>query len=161
MPVYAIDPHTGSAEQRERYGAVNTFAEFQQNIRSGGVEDVVRPLVATSRQAAETFSEPVELLFIDGAHDYDSVRDDFDRWSPKIIEGGCIAFHDTRKPGPRRVVQESICPSRGYADIDWVDSIIVVRKVTANSAVDRWRNRSVFLRRSFTRSCRRLLRRAS
>lgn len=38
----------------------------------------------------------IDLLFIDANHKYESVKADFDNWSPFIVEGtGIIAMHDT------------------------------------------------------------------
>lgn len=38
----------------------------------------------------------VDILHIDGMHDYDSVKRDYDTWSPKVKDGGIILFHDTK-----------------------------------------------------------------
>jgi predicted O-methyltransferase YrrM len=37
---------------------------------------------------------PYDFLFIDGDHTYDSVRRDWDNYSPMVREGGIIALHD-------------------------------------------------------------------
>jgi predicted O-methyltransferase YrrM len=37
---------------------------------------------------------PYDFLFIDGDHTYDSVRKDWDNYSPMVREGGIIALHD-------------------------------------------------------------------
>ena len=95
VKIYAIDPHTGDSKQRERLGKVWTFEEFERNIKSVEDDDVVIPIVKTSEEAAENFKEPVELIFIDGAHEYELIKLDFNLWFPKVIEGGIMAFHDT------------------------------------------------------------------
>lgn len=35
-----------------------------------------------------------DFIFIDGSHDYESVTEDFDNWSPLLKVGGELAFHD-------------------------------------------------------------------
>jgi cephalosporin hydroxylase len=36
----------------------------------------------------------IDFLFIDGDHTYEGVKDDFERYSPFVSDGGLIAFHD-------------------------------------------------------------------
>lgn len=144
--VVAIDPHTGASEQKARAATVWTFDEFRANLKSVGVEDMVRPIVATSSDAAADFNEPVELIFIDGAHEYDLVKMDFELWFPKVINGGVMAFHDTiGREGPRRVVEQMVFRSHRFRNVRFVDSMTVAEKVEQNTAAERLRNRYVLL----------------
>ena len=118
---------------------------------------IVKPIVKTSVSAAKSFHEPVELVFIDGAHEYRQVKADFEAWFPKVIDGGTMAFHDTTFwPGPRRVVKESLFNSRRFKDIGFIDSITFATKVRENSAGDRTRNKYVLLLKSLYESSARL-----
>jgi hypothetical protein len=142
--VYAIDPHTAESDNLATQSAVPTFAEFTENIGRAGIADLVVPLVTTSAEAARDFDRPVELLFIDGAHDYASVALDFDLWFPKLVEGGAIAFHDTVAwEGPRRLVAERVFRGRWARGARFVDSTTVAEKAAGNSVRDRLRNRYV------------------
>ena len=71
--------------------------------------------------------------------------EDFERWVPKVVDGGWVAFHDTTwTPGPRKVVGQSIYRSRRFKDVQFVvGSLTVARKVEQNSLRDRARNRYV------------------
>lgn len=167
--VCAIDPHTGSEEHRETFGRVNTFEEFRRNIDAAGLTQLVTPIVRASQDAATTFNEPIELLFIDGAHDYTSTKADFEAWFPRVVNGGIVAFHDTTGwDGPRRVVMEDVCMSRKFGGVRLVGSIAYAAKVTENSTRDRLRNLlmscvigpSVFLRRVLPRPVKLVARRA-
>jgi predicted O-methyltransferase YrrM len=142
--IYAIDPHTGSSEHKEKYRNIWTFEEFKNNIRNANVEDVVTPLVKTSEDAARGFSGPVEFVFIDGAHEYDFVKTDFVSWFPKIIDGGFLAFHDSGMDGPRKVIEDFVYKSRNFRNIVTADSITVAQKVGKNSITDRIKNRYYF-----------------
>ena len=134
LPVYAVDPH---ADYR--------FGDFKANVERAGITDLVRPVASLSQAAADGFDEAIELLFVDGSHQYDLVLEDFEKWVPKVVEGGWVAFHDTTwTPGPRKVVGQAIYRSRRFKDVEFVvGSMTVARKVPANSFGDRVRSRYV------------------
>lgn len=53
-----------------------------------------------SYNLTERWHTPIDLLFIDGDHNYEAVRKDFIDWLPYVKTGGIILFHDSRKePG--------------------------------------------------------------
>lgn len=146
IDVYAIDPHTGSLEHKEIYGKVWTFDEFKKNISEAGLDNVVKPLVMTSEEAAKTFDKPVELVFIDGLHDYGSVKNDFELWSPKIVDEGIIAFHDTTTwQGPKRLVDEAIYKSNNFKKVKTVGSITYGIKTKKCTTIDKIKNRNNFM----------------
>jgi MMP 1-O-methyltransferase len=127
VPVYAIDLH---AKQFER---------FKRNLERAGIADLVHPIRAPSQEAADDFHEPVELLFVDGSHEEALVREDFEKWVPKVVEGGIVAFHDTTwHRGPRRVVGRNLYRSRSFRAVRFVrGSMSMGRKVPRNTAADR------------------------
>jgi MMP 1-O-methyltransferase len=132
--IFAIDPH---ADYR--------FGDFKANVERAGIADLVTPVPSLSQAAADGFDEPIELLFVDGSHEYDLVLEDFERWVPKVLGGGWVAFHDTTwTAGPRKVVGQAIYRSRGFKDVRFVvGSLTVARKVERNALADRLRNRYV------------------
>ena len=134
VPVYAVDPHADY-----RHG------EFSDNIARAGIADLVTPVKGLSQEVADTFDEPIELLFVDGSHEEELVREDFEKWVPKVVEGGTVAFHDTTwHAGPRRVVAEKIFGSRQFRDVRFViGSTTVAQKVARNTAYDRLHARRV------------------
>lgn len=145
VPIFAVDPHTGSPELRELFGdRIWTLPEFEENIERAGVGDLVFPLVTASEEAAADFSRPVELLFIDGAHDVASVRGDIDVWLPWVVEGGVVAMHDTgRDQEPFLVAMETLYAGRGFRDVRFVDTISYARKTDRPTVYDHVRGRLV------------------
>ncbi len=145
LKVYAIDPHTGCSH----HGKVWTFDEFKKNIETAEVDDLIVPIVKTSEEAANYFNEPVEFIFIDGAHEYELVKLDFMLWYPKVVNGGVMAFHDTIMwRGPKKVVDKFVYRSRHFKNVSFVDSITFAQKVTHNSLMDCLRNRTVLFKKN-------------
>jgi hypothetical protein len=44
---------------------------------------------------AKTWDKEIDLLHIDGLHDYGNCKNDCDTWAPLVREDGVILFHDT------------------------------------------------------------------
>lgn len=51
-------------------------------------------MTGSSDELAYQFHDKIDLLFVDGGHDYDSVHADIVSWIGKVAPGGIIAFHD-------------------------------------------------------------------
>jgi predicted O-methyltransferase YrrM len=94
--VVAIDPHTGDRQQLEGLAAerLATFDLFRQHCRAAGVEAVVEARVAGSLKVAASWSEPVDLLYVDGWHSYDAVIADGEAWLPHLSARGVVIFDD-------------------------------------------------------------------
>lgn len=63
---------------------------------------------ATSNEAVKNWTKPIDLLFIDGDHSYEGVKDDWENFSPFVKKGGWIYFHDAddTSPGVLRLTTE-------------------------------------------------------
>jgi predicted O-methyltransferase YrrM len=145
MPVYAIDPHVGSAEH-QKDGEVWTFDIFKKNIENFSVDSLVKPIVKMSWDAAKDFNEKIEFLFIDGAHDYDSVKKDIADWFPRLLDGGTVAFHDSDWPGVMGALKEDIYDSQRTVNIRRVKGTTFADKVAQNTAMDRMMNQLSWLK---------------
>ena len=84
--------------------------------------EMLRLVRATSLQGARLFApRSLQFVFLDGLHDYESVREDIEAWSPKVERGGILAGHDYTRDS-RRVARGG-----GFEQGDHPD---VVRAVT-------------------------------
>ena len=104
--LFAIDHHRGSEEQQpgEEYfdpalfdpvaGRIDTFRYFRDTLARAGLEDTVVSIVCRSQLAARAWGTPLSLVFIDGGHSLDTVSADFRNWSPHLMPGGWLMFHD-------------------------------------------------------------------
>ncbi|MGA9380044.1 MAG: class I SAM-dependent methyltransferase, partial [Phormidium sp.] len=63
--------------------------------------------MTTTLAAAKFDSESLDLVFVDAAHDYDSVKADLLNWYPKIKPGGILLCDDYELgwPGVMRAVK--------------------------------------------------------
>lgn len=128
--VFAIDPHEG------RVGALDqgiqqvppTLENFKRNIARAGLDEVVELIKDYS--FCVPWEAPIALLFIDGLHDYPNVARDFWKFSPFVVPGGYIAFHDYADyyPGVQALVDE-VLAGGGYSYVQLADSLIVIQKV--------------------------------
>lgn len=124
--IYAVDTWEGSAEHKD-YDVVKDkklFDLFKNNIKP--ISHLVTPIRKKSTEAAKDFDDSsVKFIFIDAAHDYQSVKEDIAAWYPKVIKGGIIAGHDYYSPGTgvRQAVDEffgSRVISRGVNENCWI-----------------------------------------
>jgi len=137
--VYAIDPHTGI-----KPNPISSWQSFSENLKKHDVSEQVVPIVKTSLEAVEDWSQPVGLLWIDGSHRYRHVKADFMAWDRFVVPGGVIAIHDTRPStgivpsmgkahtgfrGPALVAENLLADSSRFEPIKTVDSISYARKI--------------------------------
>ena len=72
------------------------FAEFSFDNMSKNYENIHK-VKKSSVEASKDFKDgSLDLVYIDAAHDYESVKQDILTWLPKIKKGGFIAGHDYR-----------------------------------------------------------------
>ncbi|MGD8858479.1 MAG: class I SAM-dependent methyltransferase [Myxococcales bacterium] len=101
-----VDHHRGSEEHQpgEEYhdpdlfdasaGKMDSLYELRRNLRLAGLEDTAMILVAGSTQAAQAWSTPLGMCFIDGGHSHEAAHADYDGWAHKVAPGGILAIHD-------------------------------------------------------------------
>jgi hypothetical protein len=88
--VTAVDPFVTDWP----YGGSDTRERLEQHLEAAGLRDRVRVVTMTSRAARRTWAgRPVDLLFIDGKHDYWSTAHDL-RWARHLPDGATVLVHD-------------------------------------------------------------------
>lgn len=91
-----------------------------------------------SNDIVKTWKKRINLLWIDGNHDYKFVKDDYIKWSPFLKKGGIIAFDDANKRdtsavwnmgviGPTKVVDEYIKEPK-WTILGRIDAMVYARK---------------------------------
>jgi hypothetical protein len=96
--------------------------------------------IARSQDIGRSWSAlQVDLLFVDGDHSPEAVREDWEVWHCHIAPAGAVAFHDARRgypdgfgsPGPTSVTEDLFRGQsgvRGWQIVDEVDSLVVVMR---------------------------------
>ncbi len=144
--LYALDHHRGSEEHQlgEEYhdpdlfdgsaGLVDTFKEFRKNMRAAQLEEIVIPIVASSRLASRSWGTPLSMVFIDGGHSMEAAMADYQSWAGHIITGGILAIHDLF-PNPDEGGQAPIAiyrlaiASGLFEEIDVVNTLGLLRRL--------------------------------
>ncbi len=89
--VYALDTFDGNDNDFDTRGFRD---EFDANIARGGLTAYVTAIPGRSLETAQTWERPIDLLFIDGSHDFDDVVADFHSFVRHVRPGGLVAAHD-------------------------------------------------------------------
>lgn len=66
-----------------------------------------RMLLMDTAEAAEVWSLPISLLFIDADHSYEGCKADFENFFPFVIGNGIVVFHDSEREPVKRVIEEN------------------------------------------------------
>ena len=71
----------------------SNYAQAMDRIEKYGSRvKVLRGL--TTEMAIHIENKVLGLVYVDAAHDYNSVKNDISAWFPKLVVGGIMAFHD-------------------------------------------------------------------
>lgn len=102
--------------ERSRPHVAALGGKFAKEIASGRCELI--PAFSTSF-AAVLEHESVDVVYVDGNHEYESVSKDLECFWPKITAGGFLCGHDLHDgfPGVARAVSE-LCDSRGVSVLE-------------------------------------------
>jgi predicted O-methyltransferase YrrM len=118
--VFAIDTFEGNSGDFALGAMLSNGAEFNEpffetfnrNIAKNGLAPYVTPMKGVSKKIGKDWNKAIDLLFIDGSHEYADVLADFETFYPHVVPGGVVAFHDVLPdwPGPFKVWQEIASP---------------------------------------------------
>ena len=144
--LYSIDHHKGSEEQQpgqeffdpdlldETGKGINTLPFFLETLDKADLCDYVVPIVSTSVEASEVWSEPLAMVFIDGGHSDQAANDDYDVWHPHIMQGGLLAIHDVF-PNPEDGgrppfnIYTKAKESGLFKEVDMINSLALLEKL--------------------------------
>jgi len=86
----------------------NSYYFYRENIQKYNLEEKIGLLAMDSSIASQIFNdELLDLVFIDGQHDFKSVYDYISEWYPKIKNNGFLLCHDysANWPGVKQAIE--------------------------------------------------------
>ena len=97
--VIAIDSHDGDNRGPQQVHGQWQQGQadcdrFRQNLRNSHVEHRVQHIRARSGDALGLAQGPIDLLYIDGAHQFRAARQDIHDWGARVTSGGTMLVHD-------------------------------------------------------------------
>lgn len=95
ITAHAVDPWTGNSDPKDPTHKMDVFADFQKNMQSLGIYDLLHIHRKQSVLTAPEFkNNSVDVVMIDADHSYDYVYADIVSWWPKVKPGGVLMGHD-------------------------------------------------------------------
>jgi predicted O-methyltransferase YrrM len=100
VEVVAIDPHAGNdrgPQEIDGYAAEaeDDHARFLANLDAAGVAHRVTVVRKFSDDAHGDVADPIDLLWVDGAHRFGPARADLKAWGDRVRPGGRMLVHDS------------------------------------------------------------------
>lgn len=127
--VYSIDPHEGYTAGDTVFG-MDDNQKYYEALAHFQVGDVVKTLNITSRMAHLCLHRRmVDILWIDGKHDYESISEDFKCFVSILSPAGKVILHDTSGhfPDVTRLLNVILINPQWTIDRQ-VDSITVLKR---------------------------------
>jgi len=101
VTIYGVDSFKVSDApfHPEGYGDEDFYQHVLKNIRDSGTGGTVHLVRGSSPEVADRFEDrSMDCVFIDAAHDEDSVATDIEAWRGKVKPGGILAGDDYIAP---------------------------------------------------------------
>ena len=114
LKLYSIDPWGFYLKEHLAMYGYHTLADDEKIYQQAA--EMLKPfgqrskiIRSTSARAAPLITEPLDMIFIDADHTYESVKRDIGLWWDKVKVGGIISGHDyghSHQPGVKKAVDE-------------------------------------------------------
>ena len=131
----SIDPHLN-----------NSYDAFQRTLTEFNIEQVATIHRAASHEVGKTFETPIGLLWVDGGHEYECVRQDIADFGPHVRPGGFAIFDDADPkafPGVVRAIDETLHCDPTWTYLGRVKTMDLWERRNSAGATKGWRDRIV------------------
>lgn len=124
--LYCVDPWKS---YKSNFDNISEFtieeAEREFDERMSNYKNIVK-VKSTSLEACKNFDDHYfDLVYIDGSHAYEDVKNDIINWKSKIKPGGFISGHDFLIKDVNRAIEDTIGFDniKQYADTSWIKQV--------------------------------------
>ena len=116
--VYAVDHFLGSKGEEEQHKEAKEDVIYNQFLANNGQYKNLKVLRMSSAEAVKQFADKsVDMVFIDGEHTYEGVKEDIKLWLPKAKKIICGHDYCDAWAGVKKAVEEN------FTDFSKEDSI--------------------------------------
>jgi predicted O-methyltransferase YrrM len=100
VEIVAIDPHAGNDRGPQEISGFEAEAEddrgvFLANLERAGLAQRITSVRKFSGDAHGDVADPIDLLWVDGAHRFGPARADLRDWGRRVRPGGALLVHDS------------------------------------------------------------------
>ncbi len=143
--LFCVDPHRDSVARPIGWDGqtpeivedvvVDTLPTFRQTIMDAELEETVIAVVGASSVVAQYWNRPLSLLFLNGSHDEDQLRADFEGWVPQVEVGGLLVINrvwiDTEDgdSAPYEHLYVPAIETGEYEELKSVGSLRILRRI--------------------------------
>jgi predicted O-methyltransferase YrrM len=141
--VHCVDPFDCSGDAfsvphyqniLESVGGGRLREHFETNIARAGLLDRVKVHEGSATDIAKTWTQPIDLLLLDGDQSPEGARRAYEAWEPFLMPGGTIVLGNSGQrdyaeghDGNRQLALKEIVPSK-YTEIQRVGDVTIARK---------------------------------
>ena len=130
--VIAIDPYTKEFPQYDDW-----YIKSRESYwKTGLALTHVCPVIYDDIQFLDIWNQPARVIFIDTTHTYEQTKQEIEKSTPYLIDGGWLVLHDYLHPEWSRVavaLHDFLDEQTDYVfDIYHVDSLIALQRRTSN-----------------------------
>ncbi len=133
--VYAVDPWVNGYDPNDPASMEVDMANVEgyfDKMMAAHPEKVAK-MKMNSMDGARAFApKSIDLVYLDGDHRYEAVREDIRAWLPKIKNGGYISGHDYGRPEYRisEAVRDELNTGLDFCSLgNWMISVDKIRRV--------------------------------
>jgi hypothetical protein len=122
----AVDPWQNGYDDRDAASYAIDMSKVEKMFDARvSPFDNVKKFKMTGDEAVKRFEDAsLDLVYIDGCHTYEAVKNDIQKWLPKIKESGFIAGHDWGFKAIKKAIEEELgSPDKVFSDSSWVFKI--------------------------------------